>query len=81
MQEVNSQEPCNSWHGHIVEGVQMGLKKIDNVSFNYVNREGTYAAHGLAKEAIKFVIDTTWRNEIPPCIYDIVKREEHVLSF
>jgi hypothetical protein len=32
--------------------------------------------HGLAKEAIKHVVDVTWRNEIPLCIYDIIKRDE-----
>ena len=58
----------------------MGLKDFGNASFNYISRDGNYAAHGVVREAINHVIDTIWMNKIPPCIYGIVKREEPTLS-
>jgi DNA-binding FadR family transcriptional regulator len=72
---VIAQEPCNSSYGHIVEGIQDALKSFIRMSFDHIARDRNYAAHGLAKEAILHVMDTTWRNEIPPFIYDIVMRE------
>jgi hypothetical protein len=75
VQAVNAQEPCNCTYGHIVEGIQDSLKGFNRMSFEYIARDGNYAAHGLAKEATLRVMDTTWRNEIPPRIYDIVMKE------
>ena len=51
---------------------------LNNSRFNFIPRDGNFAAHGLAKEAIKHVVDIMWRNEISLCIYDIVKREEQI---
>ena len=56
------------------------MKGFNRTSFNYIAREGNFAAHGLAKEATTHVMDITWRNEIPPCIHDIVKREDLIRS-
>jgi hypothetical protein len=61
-----------------VEDTQKEMAMLNNSRFNFIPRDGNFAAHGLAKEAIKHVIDIMWRNEIPPCIYDIVKREEQI---
>jgi hypothetical protein len=59
-----------------VEGIQDTLKGFNRTNFICIAREENYAAHELAKEAITHVMDTTWRNKIPQCIHDIVKREE-----
>jgi hypothetical protein len=80
VQAVNAQEPCDSIYGHIVEGIQDELKGFNRTSFKHIAREGNSAAHGLAKEAILHVMDTMWRNTIPPCIHDIVMREENIRS-
>jgi hypothetical protein len=63
-----------------VEGIQDALKGCNRTSFNYIAREGNCAADGLAKEASLHVMDTTWRNASPPCIHDIVMREEVIHS-
>ena len=80
VQAVNAQEPCNCIYGHIVEGIQDALKGCTRTCFTYIAREGNCVAHGLAKEAILHVMDTTWRNDIPPCIHDIVQRGSYPLS-
>ena len=76
IQAVNSLAPCNSNYGHLVEDIQCELMAFSNSSFNFIFRDGNFAADGLTKEAIRHVVDKTWRYEIPPCVYDIIKGEE-----
>jgi hypothetical protein len=64
-----------------VEEIQEGMVDFSDSSFNFITRDGKFAVLRLAKEAIKYVVDVTWRNEIPQCIYDIIKREDFHLLF
>jgi hypothetical protein len=45
---------------------------IYDVSITFVKREGNVVAHRLAKIALTIVMDHTWREEIPNCIFDTV---------
>jgi hypothetical protein len=76
VQAVNFGQPCNSIYGHLIEDIQEGMVDFRDSSFTFTPCDGNFVAYGLAKEAIKHVVDVTWRNEILPCIYDIIKREE-----
>jgi hypothetical protein len=73
---INMMTPCRGKYGHFIEDIQVGIRMRGNMSVIHTPREGNYAAHGLAQYATKHVVDSVWRDEIPPCIYGIVRREE-----
>jgi hypothetical protein len=50
------------------------------VSFIHAKREANEVAHTLVVEARSHVIDVNRWITIPPCICDIVRREEVILS-
>jgi ribonuclease HI len=62
--------------GHIVDGIKLGLSQLRSWQINHVKRDANSAAHVLAREAIKNVIDRVWVEETPNCIYGIVLREQ-----
>ena len=74
--EVNSRTPCMSNYGHLIEDIQDGIRSTSNISVIHTKREANYAAHGLAQFATTHVVDVLWTEEISPCIYGIVRREE-----
>ncbi|KAK9996900.1 hypothetical protein SO802_021586 [Lithocarpus litseifolius] len=51
----------------IVEGIHVLGSEI-NVNFSYVRRSGNKPAHILARQALSFVNDVIWIEEIPCCI-------------
>jgi hypothetical protein len=62
--------------GHIIDGIRSGLHHLRSWQIHHVKRDANSAAHTLAREAIKSVIDRVWIEEVPPCIYGIVIREQ-----
>jgi hypothetical protein len=56
------------------------LGSLRNWNIRHVNREVNFAAHGLAKNAIRIFMDNVWLEELPNCIRDIVILEQLVLS-
>ncbi|KAE8022650.1 hypothetical protein FH972_008433 [Carpinus fangiana] len=78
---INGMTPCRSKYGHFIEDIQVGIRTRSNMSVIHTSREANYAPHRLAQHATKHVIDShvidsLWREEIPPCIYGVVRREE-----
>jgi hypothetical protein len=49
-------------------------------SVEHVKRGANGAAYGLAKHAVNNGTDSTWTEEIPRCIFDIVFSELFALS-
>lgn len=56
------------------------LHRMHSWQIVHVNKEVNYVAHGLAKAAIKHVIDQVWMKEISNYICDIVLLEQYALS-
>jgi hypothetical protein len=65
-----------SSYGQFIEDIQEGIQSTGNMSVNYTKREANYAAHGLARFVTTHVVDVLWKEEIPPGVYGIVRREE-----
>ena len=49
----------------IVEGIHVIGAEIDVVNFSHVHRSGNKPAHLLARQALSFVNDVIWIEEIP----------------
>ena len=78
--DVNSEGPCTSMHGHFVKGIQAEMQAFEKVYFNYVRRDANNAAHRLAKLATAYVMDETWLEFVPPIVRDIARGEENIPS-
>jgi hypothetical protein len=78
---VNSDNPCESMHGHLVEDIKTGIQGLEQATFVHVKRMVNAAAHALAVGARTHVIDMVVWTSIPPCICGIVRREESLPSF
>ena len=52
----------------IVEGIRALGFEIDVVNFSHVRRPGNRPIHILARQALSFVNDVIWIEEIPQCI-------------
>lgn len=76
VKEVNSEFPCDTMHGHLIEAIKDGLQGLHQIRFTHVKREANDVAHELAVGARTHVIDTIRWTSIPPCISGIVRREE-----
>ena len=48
-----------------MEGIHVLGSKIDVVNFSHVRRSGNKPAHILARQALSFVNDVIWIEEIP----------------
>jgi hypothetical protein len=68
VKEVNSINPCDSLHGHLIEDIKTGIWTFNVVLFSHVKREANGAAHELAVDARTHVIDTITWTTIPPSI-------------
>ena len=51
-----------------MEGIHVLGSEIDVVNFSHVHRSGNKPAHLLARQALSFVNDVIWIEEIPCCI-------------
>lgn len=65
---INSEQPCMSSYGPLVDGAVSGLGGLENSPFSHVKREANCAAHGLAKLALNFVTEITWADSLPSTI-------------
>jgi ribonuclease HI len=61
--------------GQIVEDTKLVLRSFRHWRISHVRREANGAAHGLANEAIRTVMDKVWMEETPDCISSIVSLE------
>lgn len=66
----------SSIFGQLVGDVLVVLNSFTSWKACHVNREANRAAHELARLAILQVIDTTWQEDLPSCISDIVLSEQ-----
>ncbi|XP_059428671.1 uncharacterized protein LOC132162451 [Corylus avellana] len=73
---INADGICESSYGHFVEDVKSFRREFTRASFIHVLRGANSAAHTLAKEACTHVTNIHWWHYIPPCIGDIVRKEE-----
>jgi ribonuclease HI len=66
-------EPGESWchYGQIGADIKLLMSSFRSCEIKHVRRTQNRAAHGLAKEAVREVIDRVWMEEIPSCIFDI----------
>ncbi|XP_059431643.1 uncharacterized protein LOC132165167 [Corylus avellana] len=78
---INSTRSCESSYGHFVEDVKRYMSDLATSSFVHVLRGANSAAHNLAKEACTHVTDKYWWHCIPPCIGDIIRKEETSLLY
>jgi hypothetical protein len=70
---VNTQNPCGSNYGHLIEDIKEGLQKLSSTRFIHVRRNANTVAHTLAVEARTHVMGTTRWNFLPPSICVIVR--------
>ena len=52
----------------IVEGIHVLGSEINVINFSHVRRSGNKSAHILARQALSFVNDVIWIEEITCCI-------------
>jgi hypothetical protein len=72
---VKSQESQASRYGQLFDNTKLLLNPFPNWECYHVPHEINFAAHGLAKEACKHVIERSWIREVLGFISDIVLRE------
>jgi hypothetical protein len=76
---IEVEDPCLRSYGHIIDCIHRELNCFKNASFIHVRREANIAVHTLAKLATTHVTLSTWRGDVPPCVGDIVRREQSLL--
>jgi hypothetical protein len=76
---IKSSGRCCSRYGHLVDETRDMLRMVPIWQIIHVKREGNSAAYGLAKVAIKHVIDQVWMEDFPSCISNIVLLEQIAL--
>ena len=76
---IEVEDPCLRSYGHIIDCIRRELSCFENASVIHVRREANIVAHTLAKLATTHVTLSTWRGDIPPCVADIVRREQSLL--
>jgi hypothetical protein len=69
VKEVNSESPCDSMHGHLVEAIKEGLQGLNQTCFTHIKREANAVAHELAVGARTHVINTIRWTTIPRTMY------------
>ena len=76
-------ETGQNWlqYEQIVEDTKMVLRSLRQWKICHVKREANGAAHGLAKEASRSIMDIIWIEETPACIPNTVLLELSALFF
>ena len=72
---INSEQPCMSSYGHLVDGAVFGVGGLGNSRFSHVKREANCVAHGLAKLALNLVSEITWVDSLPSEISGLVGKK------
>jgi len=78
IREVNSSPPYLSRSGHFIKGIKQEVLHLRSHSFVHVSRALNEAAHTLAKSAAAYFCDDVWLEDIPPCIFDIVTKDQRI---
>jgi hypothetical protein len=79
LQVVNVvKEKSPNWcrYGQLVANIQMVLSIRRSWQISHIHRVTNYTAHGLAKAAVKQIMDMIWIDEIPKGIRDVVIFEQ-----
>jgi ribonuclease HI len=76
---IRDHEESWSRFGQVVADIKTVLGSFRRCDFQHVRRAQNNAAHGLAKESVREVIDRVWMEEIPICILDTVFSEQFAL--
>jgi ribonuclease HI len=71
---INSDKPCNSGYGHLVEDIREVSRSLGKTRIQHVRRTANKAAHELALLGRTNVTNMRWYS-IPPCISGIVMAE------
>jgi ribonuclease HI/exonuclease III len=77
---IKDSGPQWNLYGHIVEDIRAVLNNLRSWFAGHAKREANFAAHFLAKEAVKNVMDQIWMEEVPNCIENVVTLEQIALS-
>jgi hypothetical protein len=68
--------PCFCSYGQFIECIQRELCGLENARLMHVMKDANNVAHMLAKLAITHVTMSTWLENVPPSVGDIVRREQ-----
>jgi hypothetical protein len=75
---VNSDNPYEGMHGHMVEDIKIGIQGLEQASFVQVKRMANAATHALVVGARTHVMDMVMWTLVPPCICYIVRERNHL---
>jgi ribonuclease HI len=67
--------PTCSCFGHFIEGIHLAMRGLESVKFAHALRKANHAAHMLAKLATTHVTNSTWLENFPTSICNIVRKE------
>jgi hypothetical protein len=74
---LNRDREQGSRYGHEIEDIKELLKFFTSWQALHARRLLNTAAHNLAKQASKAVMDKVWWGFTPECILDIVRAEQN----
>jgi cystathionine beta-lyase/cystathionine gamma-synthase len=77
---LNGEELSWCRYGQVFEDAKKVLNSFHGWEVRYVKRDANMAAHGLAKEATRIVMDRAWIEETSNNIFDIVNVEQLALA-
>jgi hypothetical protein len=55
-----------SRYRHLVKGIKLGMQFFRIANLVHVKREVNTMAHSLTQDVVTHIVDTIWREEIPP---------------
>ena len=61
--------------GNIIDDVKHLSKAIKSCEFHHTKREANQVAHTLARNAIHVNKEMAWLEEIPPCVFDVIRMD------
>ena len=76
---IESRGQKNHYYGQIIEDICLVLSSRRSWSVCHTKWEANGAAHGLAKEATRYIIDKIWLEDTSSCISHIVNLEVFAL--
>lgn len=77
---LNGMDPSWCRYGQVIDDAKAVLNTFHGWEVRYVKREANKAAHNLAKEATRTMMDRIWLEETPNSIFDTVNLEQLGLS-
>ena len=61
--------------GSIIDDVKHLSKAMKSCEFHHTKREANQVAHTLARNAIHVDTEMAWLEEIPPCVFDVIRMD------